>query len=245
MKKQTYINDINLGYFESGSGKTILFLHGGRLQALTHQNVLLKLAKKYHVLAPDIPGYGESSTPKEFWSFKDYANFFEKFLEELKIKEIIVIGYSLGGGIAYNLASISPRVRKLVLIDSAGIEKTKKIEFTRDFKRLLFYFLNPKYSMIFFVLVKEYILFIFKHIKNLNHIKNIRDNLNNSVGYIKNLKTPTSIIWTKNDDIFPVSIAEKLKKSIRNSKLFLVNDNHDWALYNEGKLMDILNIALK
>lgn len=245
MRNDILLDNLNLHYFELGRGQNILFFHGGRLQALTHQNILSKLSKKYHVIAPDIPGYGESSTPKELWSFKDYAQFFDKFLERINVKEVIIIGYSLGGGVAYNLANISSRVKKLILIDSAGIEKTKEEEFIRDFKRLLFYLLNPRYFPTFLILLKEYLSFNLKHLKDLSQINKIRNNLNNSTGYIKNLKVDTSIIWGKNDEIFPVSIAEKLKTTIKNSKLFLVNDNHDWILYSEDKLMDILNKALK
>jgi len=245
MKNQVIINDINLSYFELGKGKTLIYFHGGRLKASTHQNILFKLSKKYHVIAPDIPGYGSSSTPKELWTFRDYALFFDKFLEKKNIKKAIVVGYSLGGGIAYNLANITPRVSRLVLIDSAGIEKTKDLEFLRDFKRLLFYFLNLKYFSTFFVLLKEYCLFNLKHLRDFFHMKNIRNNLNKSVGYIKNLKTPMSIIWAKNDEIFPVSIAKKLKKLSKNSKLFLINANHDWILYKEDKCIDTLNKALK
>ncbi len=73
----------------------------------------------------------------------------------------------------------------------------------------------------------------------------MRFNLNNSCGYLNNIKAPTSIIWAKNDSIFPVRIAEKLNKSIENSKIFIVEGNHDWALYNENKFIDCLNIALK
>ncbi|OQY66361.1 hypothetical protein B6D29_02800 [Microgenomates bacterium UTCPR1] len=245
MKNKILLDNLNLHYLELGKGQDILFLHGGRLQALAHQNILIKLSKEYHVIAPDIPGYGESSTPKELWTFQDYAKFFDNFLGKINIEEVIAIGYSLGGGIAYNLANISPRVKKLILIDSAGIEKTYGTEFMRDFKRLLFYLLNPRYFSTLLTLFKEYLLFNLEHLKNFSQIKKIRNNLNNSTGYIKDLKVDTSIIWAKNDEIFPVSIADKLKKSIKNSKLFLVNDNHDWIFYAEDKLMDILNKALK
>ncbi|OQY69062.1 hypothetical protein B6D29_00135 [Microgenomates bacterium UTCPR1] len=244
MKNKIRIDDTNLSYFEFGKGKTILFLHGGRLRALTHKNILLKLANNYHILAPDIPGYGKSSTPKESWSFQDYATFFDKFLKRINMSEVIVVGYSLGGGIAYSLANVSPRVKKLVLIDSAGIEKTKENEHMRDLQRLFFYLSNPKYIFTFFTLIREYLLFTMKHSKNLSQIKTIRNNLNNSVGYMENLKVPTSIIWAKDNGIFPVSVAKKLNESIKSSKLFLVNGNHDWILYKENISMDILNKAL-
>lgn len=238
------INGLKLNYYESGSGRFLLFLHGGRLRALTFKKTLDKLSKKYHIVAPDIPGYGNSSTPQELWSFKDYAEFFVSFVDYLKIKEVIVIGYSLGGGIAYHIALTSEKVKKLVLIDSAGIEKTSGNQLKRDFNRFLFYLIHPQYFLTFLILLKEWGLFILKHLMNFNHIKSIRKILNNSYGYPNNLKIPTSLIWAKDDKIFPVEIAKKLQKTIKKSQLFVVNGNHDWVLYEENKFIDYLNEAL-
>lgn len=245
IRKRNVINGIKLSFYELGTGKSLLFLHGGRLQALTFKKTIDELSKNYHVIAPDIPGYGDSSTPTNLWTFQDYSNFFVSFIKQLKIKELIVVGYSLGGGIAYNIASSCEKVKKLILIDSAGIEKPSGSQQKRDLDRLVFYFAHPQYSLSFFILFKEWALFIFKHLTNLSYIKNMREDLNNSCSYINNIKTSTSIIWAKNDSIFPVKIAEKLHKSIKASKIFIVDGNHDWVLNDENKFIDYLNIALK
>ncbi len=244
-QKEIIINGIKLSFYELGTGKSLLFLHGGRLRALTFKKTIDKLSKSYHVIAPDIPGYGDSSTPRELWTFQDYSNFFVSFIKQIKIKELIVVGYSLGGGIAYNMASVYEKVEKLVLIDSAGIEKTLGSQRKRDFDRLVFYISHLQYFLSFFILIREWVLFIFKHLMNLNYIKSMRRNLNGSCSYLNNIKTPTSIIWAKNDSIFPVVIAEKLHQSIKNSKIFIVDGNHDWVLYDENKFIDRLNTALK
>lgn len=243
-RKEVIINGLKLKYYESGLGQSILFFHGGRLRALTFKKALENLSKKFHVIAPDIPGYGDSSTPIDLWTFQDYSNFFVTFIKQLEIKELIVVGYSLGGGIAYNVALMSEKVKKLILIDSAGIEKTFNNQSRRDFDRFLFYLIYPQYFLTFLILLKEWVLFNFKHLMNFNHIKSIRKILNNSYGYPKNLKIPTSIIWAKDDKIFPMKIAKKLHKLINNSQLFIVNGNHDWVLYEENKLIKYLNLAL-
>lgn len=244
MKKHVTIKEINLSYYEFGKGDPLLFLHGGRLRASIFKKTLNELSKSYRVIAPDIPGYGDSSTPKELWSFKNYADLFILFIEYLKIKEVIAVGYSLGGGVAYNMALISERVKKLVLINSAGIEKTSDNQLKRDFNRFLFYLVNPQYFSTFLILLREWVLFIFKHLMSFRHIKSIRKRLNDSYGYPNNIKIPTSIIWAKDDDIFPVKIAQKLHKLIKNSRLFIVDGNHDWVLFEEDKFIDYLNKAL-
>ena len=244
-RKKTIINGIELIYYESGSGKSLLFLHGGRLRALTFKKTINELSKNYHVIVPDIPGYGDSSTPKEVWTFKDHADFFVSFIEHLNIKEVIVIGYSLGGGITYNMALTSEKIKKLVLIDCAGIEKTLGSQRKRDFDRLAFYISHLQYFLTFLILIKEWILFTFKHLMDFRHIKIIGKGLNDSFGYPDNIEIPTSIIWAKDDKIFPVEIAKKLQKTIKKSQLFIVNGNHDWVLYEENKFINYLNKALR
>jgi len=137
-RKELIINGVKLCFYELGTGKSLLFFHGGRLRALTFKKTIEELSKNYHIIAPDIPGYGDSSTPKDVWTFQDYSNFFISFIKQLKVKELIVVGYSFGGGIAYNMASVCEKVEKLILIDSAGIEKTLDSQQKKDFDRLIF-----------------------------------------------------------------------------------------------------------
>jgi len=80
---------------------------------------------------------------------------------------------------------------------------------------------------------------------NLGYIKKVRNNLNNSCNYLNNIKIPTSIIWANDDKIFPIRIAEKLNKRIKNSKLLVVEGNDDWVFYDENKFINYLNTALK
>ena len=114
-------NGIKLKYITTGKGAPLLFLHGGGVTALTYKKNFELLAKKYHVIAPDIPCFGKSSIPSELWDFDDYANFFSKFVDSLKLGKIILIGHSFGGGIALNLASKNRKISKLILIDSTGL----------------------------------------------------------------------------------------------------------------------------
>lgn len=240
-KNNIIIDNIKLSYYVIGSGKPILFLHGGKLRALSFKKALKTLGKSHKVIAPDIPGYGESSTPRNYWSFQDYAHFFMKFLNEAKIKDVTLIGYSMGGGIAYHLAALSPKIKKLILIDSAGIEQTDESDLYKDMHRLSFYILHPQYILTFFTLFSEYLRFISKHIKKLDHIKKMRATMNESSRYEKFISPPTIILWAKHDEFFPISIARKLKEVIKGSSLIAVEGTHDWPFYKNKEFISLLN----
>lgn len=244
-KKTAELFGMKVNYYEKGTGKSLLFLHGGRLRALTFEKTLIELSKKYHVIAPDIPGYGNSSTPLRPWSFKEYAQFFLEFLEKLKIDRVTVIGYSLGGGIAYHLASISSKVKRLILVDAAGIEVSKNNEIQKDVRRLLFYLTHPQYNLVFITLIKEYLFFSLKYLKDTVHMRHIRERLSESSSYTKSISMPTVILWGKNDEIFPSSIGQKLSQTIKDSKLIIVDGNHDWPLYKTKEFLRLLELYLK
>ena len=92
VKRRTLIDGIYLTYYEMGKGQTILFLHGGRLRAKTFQSTIESLSNNFHVIAPDIPGYGNSSTPRADWTYRDYAIFFNKFINFFEKKTNIYSG---------------------------------------------------------------------------------------------------------------------------------------------------------
>ncbi|HSW88527.1 MAG TPA: alpha/beta hydrolase [Candidatus Saccharimonadales bacterium] len=234
------IHGLNLTYYTFGAGKPMLFLHGGRVRALTFKKNLELLAKNFFVIAPDIPGYGFSATPKDVWSFIDYAKFFDYFLSKLDLKNVTVIGYSMGGGIAYNMAGISKRLDKVVLINSSGMNiKVHKVR--SDLKRLEFYLTHPKYLHIFIVLLKEYCLYYIGHIMDLKIINRIRTKCGDTIyDAYKTIKIPTLILWSDEDWIFPIAVGKRFNQKIPHSKLEIVQGNHDWILYNPILFSQIL-----
>ncbi|NTU73194.1 alpha/beta hydrolase [Candidatus Roizmanbacteria bacterium] len=243
-KKQLILDGISVTYYEQGTGKTVIFLHGGRLRALAHEHLLYELAKQYHIIAPDIPVYGESSGPGELWTFKEYADFFNTFIKKLQIDRPIVIGYSLGGGIALYLSSMNKDVEKLVLIDSAGLDRPTGIALTRDLNRLWFYASHPQYFPVLLKLLKEFLLFNKKHFLELRKINQLRDNALNTATDIEKIKAKTLLIWAKGDTIFPLNTAGKFHSMIINSQLSIAEGNHDWIFMNEKKLLELLHVFI-
>lgn len=118
---KTIVDGLEINYLDEGEGSPVLLLHGWGCNG-GHWNPVFEALKKNHrVVAPDIPGFGESEEPPETWGTKEYAQFFEHFMRALKLEQPVVIGHSNGGRIGILLAA-KGCVGKLILTDSAGIK---------------------------------------------------------------------------------------------------------------------------
>ena len=108
-------------YFEGGSGTPLLFLHGAG--GLTGEDPFLAaLAKTYHVFAPLLPGYGDSEECAALREMLDITLHNLDVVEALGLKDPLLVGHSMGGMIAAEMAAIdNHRFSRLGLIAPAGL----------------------------------------------------------------------------------------------------------------------------
>lgn len=108
-------------YFEGGSGPDLVFLHGaGGLTA--EDPFLAALAKTHHVYAPLVPGYGDSDEAPEIRDMLDFTLHTWDVVAALGLKDPILVGHSMGGMIAAEMAAVQPNdVSRLALIAPAGL----------------------------------------------------------------------------------------------------------------------------
>lgn len=108
-------------YFEGGKGEPLVFLHGaGGLQA--GDLFFAKLAEKYHVYAPLLPGYGDSEECAQLRDMLDVTLHTADVVDALGLKDPILVGHSMGGMIACEMAALAPStVSRLGLICPAGL----------------------------------------------------------------------------------------------------------------------------
>lgn len=100
----------------------LLLVHGIGDSAQTWDLLLPLLAQRFTVLAPDLLGHGDSATPRADYSLGGFANGMRDLLAVLGIERATVVGHSLGGGVALQLAYQYPELcERLVLIASGGL----------------------------------------------------------------------------------------------------------------------------
>lgn len=104
------------------TGHAVLFVHGLMSSASTWTEQAHRLAPRHRVIAPDLFGHGESAKPVGDYSLSAHAASLRDLLDVLDIPAVTVVGHSLGGGVALQLAYLFPdRVDALVLVSSGGL----------------------------------------------------------------------------------------------------------------------------
>jgi pimeloyl-ACP methyl ester carboxylesterase len=116
--------DIHISYMDEGKGDTtILFIHGLANYAPVWTHQLAELSKTNRCIAIDLPGNGYSSHGDYPYTMFFYAECVVRFIENMKLKNVVLAGHSMGGQVAIIVALRYPHLlEKLLLIAPAGLE---------------------------------------------------------------------------------------------------------------------------
>jgi pimeloyl-ACP methyl ester carboxylesterase len=132
--KTVKIDGLNIFYREAGdrTKPTILLLHGFPTSSFMFRNLISQLADKYHLVAPDYPGFGQSSMPKvtEFeYTFDNLANVIEKFTEKLNLKTYSLYVQDYGAPVGYRLAVKHPERVHALIVQNGNAYKEGLLDF--------------------------------------------------------------------------------------------------------------------
>ncbi|HEX9101601.1 MAG TPA: alpha/beta fold hydrolase [Polyangia bacterium] len=109
-------------FVHAGRGPALLLIHGIGDCSDTWRELIPVLARDYQVIAPDLLGHGRSAKPRADYSVAGYANAMRDLLAVLDVERATVVGHSLGGGVAMQVAYQYPeRCERLVLVSTGGI----------------------------------------------------------------------------------------------------------------------------
>lgn len=117
---QITVRDVELYYEEYGQGEPLLLLHGLGSSTRDWQPQLEAFKQDFRVIAVDIRGHGKSSKPPAPYSIQQFADDITGLMDALDIAAAHVIGWSMGGGIAFQMAVSNPeRLLSLTIVNSS------------------------------------------------------------------------------------------------------------------------------
>jgi abhydrolase domain-containing protein 6 len=127
-KKEVKIDDHNIVYLEGGKGPSVLLLHGYTANKDSWTEFAAYLTGEYHLVIPDIPGYGDSTKSMESsYDLSHQISRLHKFAETLKLKKFHIAGNSMGGFFSGIYAVRYPdEILSVGLFDSAGVMSLEK-----------------------------------------------------------------------------------------------------------------------
>ena len=111
-----------VSYRRAGEGSAVVLLHGIGSTSLTWEPWRPSLAERHDVIAPDFLGHGASAKPRGDYSLGAFASGVRDLLQLIGVERATLVGHSLGGGVAMQLAYQHPELcERLVLVSSGGL----------------------------------------------------------------------------------------------------------------------------
>jgi pimeloyl-ACP methyl ester carboxylesterase len=121
-RNELVLHGNRISYYSAGEGPVLLLVHGIASNADTWLPSMPLLARQYTVIAPDLPGHGNSDKPPGDYSLGALASTLRDLLIVLGHDRATIVGHSLGGGVAMQFSYQFPdRAERLVLVSSGGL----------------------------------------------------------------------------------------------------------------------------
>lgn len=215
-------------YFEKGEGTPIIILHGLMGGLSNFDGVMTYFPKKgYKVVVPELPLY---DMPLLKTNIKTLTKYIKEFIDFKSYGQVILVGNSLGGHVGLLTTKLYPEIVKaLVITGSSGLYESAMGESYP--KRGDYEYIKKKAQDVFYdpeVATQEIIDDVYsvvndrsKLIRTLSIAKSaIRHNMSKD---LPTMKTPTCIIWGKQDEVTPPQVAKDFDKLLPDSELFWID----------------------
>ena len=227
--KESLIKEGGFAYIEKGEGRPIIILHGLMGGLSNFQGVFEYFPlKDYKVIIPELP---VDSTPILKTNVATFSKFVFDFIEFKKLKDVVLLGNSLGGHVGLLFTRDYPDiVSGLIITGSSGLYEKSMIGDGYP-KRGNYEYIKAKTEEVFYdpkIATKEIVDDVYKSVndreklvRTLSLAKSaIRHNMAND---LPNMTTKTLIIWGKQDSVTPPNVAEDFNSLLPNSDLLWID----------------------
>jgi pimeloyl-ACP methyl ester carboxylesterase len=217
-----------LQVLKGGTGPPLLVLHGARGNPgwMPYHEAL---AQRFTVYAPSHPGYDQSERPPWVSKTTDVAHFYLGFMLNQRLEKVALLGFSMGGWIAAEIAAMSPTMlRGLVLVDAVGIkpevgeiaeilmvspESTQQLAYYDVSKAPAQPELSPEQQE---TLWKNREMASRLCWKPYMHNPSLAE-------YLKLIRIPSLIVWGREDGIVPLNCGEIYHRALQGSTLHVID----------------------
>ena len=228
MLEKQIITEAEYRYIELGEGSPVVILHGLMGGLSNFEGVINFFPNKgYKILVPELPVY---ELPLINSSVKSLAEFLDDFLNFKKLKDVILLGNSLGGHVALLYAKCHPDIVKgLIITGSSGLYENAMGDGYP--KRGDYDYIKAKSEEVFYdpkVATKKIVDEVFESVNDRNKLirtlaiakSAIRHNMAKD---LPNMQTRTAIIWGAQDGVTPPNVAEEFNSLLPNSDLYWID----------------------
>jgi pimeloyl-ACP methyl ester carboxylesterase len=242
---------VKLYYYEEGKGPPLLLIHGFGASTYTWRHVAPELAKSYRVIAVDLKGFGQSDKPFDGrYSVYDQAELLAQLIEDKDLRDLTLVGHSFGGGVALLLAleanqRLDGRITWLVLLDSIaypqnipvffrlldvplvsqlGVRMVPPLVQTRVALQIAYFDdskIDPEEIELYAAPLKTA---AGKHAIIHSARQIVPEDIESLSERYKTIELPTLILWCDHDRIVPLEVGIKLRRTLPNSTLRLIED---------------------
>ena len=212
----------------AGAGDPLVYLHGA--SGASWLPVLQKLSEKYDVIAPEHPGFGESDTPDWLDTIHDLAYFYLDVFDQLKLRGAHLVGNSLGGWLAAEIAvRNTSHLASVTLCNAAGLHvpgvKQSDSFMMSEEQRLREFFYDSKKAeeMVARVMHPDREDTVLKNRATVAKLSwHPRAHDPHLPKWLHRIDVPTLVIWGDHDKSFPNEHAQAYHRAIPGSKLDMI-----------------------
>lgn len=250
LQRDVTSNGVRLRVAEIGRGPAVLLIHGMFVDGRTWHTVMEALAGEFRLIAPDLPGFGQSEKPPTSrfpYELDAFADKIAGLYAGLGLGRVAVIGHALGGAVALTLATRHPElVARLVLIDTLCYEQRLDLRLRTAFWPLIgsFVFKQLWGRATFRAFFRHQLLGPHASVPS-SRIDNYYDSFNTPaargsalatgratrdtravVARTTRIQAPTLVVWGRDDRIFPAGYGQRLAREIRGAGFELLDSGH-------------------
>lgn len=219
------IDGLRLHYTRQGQGYPMIVMHGWGCNHSTVASIAAVASGSCEVFNIDFPGFGESPEPDDVWGVDAYTRLIEKMVMQLGISNPILLGHSFGGRVGILYASRNP-VRKLILVDAAGVKPRRRLKY---YLKVYGFKLSKRLAHIVYGKEKAERIIEERRKRSASadyaqaspRMRAILSRVVNEdlCGVMPRIKAPTLLIWGENDTATPLADAKKMERLIPDAGL--------------------------